>query len=139
MSAYRAVLNLLFQTAPMLAAKITERFKMIALTLRASTVACVLALLASPAIADTVSITVRNNSGLRITDLYIDGATVPQWTVARLGAGQGLDHGNHMRFLIESDSTCEYDIRYISENDVVPSISRFYIFGCGDDWDVNLN
>lgn len=54
-----------------MAAQITESFKMIVSSLRASTVVCSMALLASPALAD-VTITVINNTFYEIDEVWIE-------------------------------------------------------------------
>lgn len=88
---------------------------MFANTFRASTVACVMLFFASPAVADRISITVTNNTGFVIKNLYIGGASRAQME-DRLG-GRVLELGQRREFGIESDSTCAYDFEAVLAGD----------------------
>ncbi|MFV1875167.1 MULTISPECIES: hypothetical protein [Nioella] len=96
---------------------------------RASAFAGALALLASPAVADRVSIAVTNNTGFAITQMYLDGAQLANYTVERLDGGT-IESGSRREFGIESDSTCQYDI-YTMTSGGTASNFRFTIEGCG--------
>jgi hypothetical protein len=55
---------------------ITEKSNMISNTLRASASGCITALLASGAVADSISIAVTNNTADIFVQLVLDGAQV---------------------------------------------------------------
>jgi len=78
--------------------------------LRASTVACVTAIFAFPAIADTLNVTVGNETNYRLTELYIDGASLDDQTFDRL-EGEYVDvYGDTYIFDIVCDPSGHYDI-----------------------------
>ena len=83
---------------------------MIGNPLRVSTVACVMAILAFPAIADTLNVTVGNETNYRLTELYIDGASLDDQTFDRL-EGEYVDvYGDTYIFDIVCDPSGHYDI-----------------------------
>lgn len=76
--------------------------------LRAASVACVMAFLAFPAVADTTTFTVTNRSGDRIETLLLDGVGLSNWTGNRVPPG-GLFGNATVTLSVDCDPTGVYD------------------------------
>ena len=105
---------------------------------RASTVACAMAILAFPAVADTTTIRVINNTLSTVTSLYIDGASLKAWTVDRLpGMDYYISPGPHGYSMdIECDPSGNYGISalYLKSQ----PIRMIQSWPCGVAVDVNI-
>lgn len=86
-----------------------------------------MAFLAFPAVADTTTLTVTNRSGFLLTDLYVDGDGLGDWTGNRVPAG-GLQHGGSLTFSVECDSSGDYRVLAGAENTERYWVERIY---CG--------
>jgi hypothetical protein len=100
-------------------------------SLRVSALAFGIAVLALPAAAQNISITVNNNTSATITEVYIDGAQLPAYGPNRLTDGRTIEAGARREFGVAEDSTCEYDL-FARDNTGAEYQHRFSLCSSGD-------
>lgn len=100
-------------------------------SLRVSTLALAMAVLALPAFAGNVSVAVRNGTSKTISEVYIDGGQLAGYTANRLTSGRTIEPGSRKEFGIEEDTTCEYDL-FARDSSGGEYTFRFTQCGSGD-------
>lgn len=84
-------------------------------TLRFTALATASALIALPALADTISFVFNNRSDYLVWELYAYPASTGSWGNDRLGSGT-LDHGDSSTFSLSDERGCNYNLVVVFES-----------------------